>query len=340
MRKAIVQSLNNLVAGIDTQIGQAQATESQTNSRIASVPSQSKYLQSVGRKQKVTEQLYLFLLQKREENELSQAFTAYNVRVLSAPFGSMVPISPKKNMILLISFVIGLAIPLGIIVLRASMNTKLRGKKDLEGITIPFIGEIPLASKRKLHLPWQKEEEAHTNVVVQEGEHNVVNEAFRVLRTKLEIVMPGNRKENVVLVTSFNPNSGKSFITENIAMSLAIKQKKVLVIDCDLRKGATSMLVGSPKVGLTHYLTGKDVEASQLVRTYSGNGNLSVLPINCSGLDKEAFFAIGCFALHQYWNKHLYSKEDLDKFLYTFLPQARRNGGIPKDPTRLALLRP
>lgn len=71
--------------------------------------------------------------------------------------------------------------------------------------------------------------------------------------------------------------------------------------------------------------------------TMNNNGR----PINnCSGLDKEAFFAIGCFALHQYWNKHLYSEKDLDKFLYTFLPQARRNGGVPKDPTRLALLKP
>ena len=198
MQRTIIQSVDNLIVSLNTQIHSIRQQEVTTTSQLASNPSQAKYLLSVERQQKVKEELYLYLLQKREENELSQAFTAYNVRVLSAPFGSMVPISPKKNMILLISFVIGLAIPLGIIVLRASMNTKLRGKKDLEGITIPFIGEIPLASKRKLHLPWQKEEEAHTNVVVQEGEHNVVNEAFRVLRTKLEIVMPGNRKENVV----------------------------------------------------------------------------------------------------------------------------------------------
>ena len=85
-------------------------------------------------------------------------------------------------MILLLSLVIGLAIPIGIIVLRASMNTKLRGKKDLENITIPFIGEIPLASKKKFHLPWQKVEESHTNVVVQEGEHNIINEASGLLR--------------------------------------------------------------------------------------------------------------------------------------------------------------
>lgn len=99
------------------------------------------------------------------------------------------------------------------------------------------------------------------------------------MRTKLEIVTPGNRKENVILVTSFNPNSGKSFITENLAMSFAVKQKKVLIIDCDLRKGSASSLIGSPKVGLTHYLTGKNVELSGLVHPYSGNGNLFVLPI-------------------------------------------------------------
>ena len=273
MRKAIVQSLNNLVAGIDTQVGHAQATENNTNSRIASVPSQAEYLQSVGRKQKVTEQLYLFLLQKREENELSMAFTAYNVRLISPPFGSMIPVSPKGKMVLLIALFMGLAIPIGILFIRESSNTKLRGRKDLENITIPLIGEIPFAGgKRKL--PWQKQENLpHDKIVVAEGQHDVINEAFRVLRTKLEFVVPPSHDSNVILLTSFNVNSGKSFLTSNIAMSLAIKQKRVLIIDCDLRKGATSTLVGSPGMGISYYLSGKLNDASKILYKYTGMDN-------------------------------------------------------------------
>lgn len=102
---------------------------------------------SVERQQKVKEALYLFLLQKREENELSQAFTAYNTRVITPPTGSMIPTAPVKKNILLVGFVLGLLIPIVIVFLQETMNTRIRGKKDLENLSIPFVGEIPLYGK-------------------------------------------------------------------------------------------------------------------------------------------------------------------------------------------------
>lgn len=207
------------------------------------------------RQQKVKEALYLFLLQKREENELSQAFTAYNTRIVTPPSGSMQPTAPVRKNILLVAIALGLLIPVVIIFLRENMNTRIRGRKDLEGITVPFIGEIPLFTHRKKGLFRNKAADVKA-IVVREGCRDIINEAFRVLRTNLEFMTGKDRKSNVIVITSFNPGSGKSFLTMNIAVSLAIKEKKVLVIDGDLRHASSSAYVNSPKLGLSDYLGG------------------------------------------------------------------------------------
>lgn len=277
MRKAIVESIDNLVASIDVQVRQARESESQANAQIASNPKQAKYLTSVGRQQQVKEQLYIFLLQKREENELSQAFTAYNVRVISAPFGNAYAIAPNHRNIMLIALAIGLLLPIVILYIREIGNTRIRSRKDIERLTIPFIGEIPYLGKRRWLFGRKKKD--FLRVVVHEGDNNIMNEAFRVLRTKLEFMMPDHRKENVIILTSFNPGSGKTFLSANIAVSLAIKQKRVLIIDCDLRKATVSTLIGSPHMGLTHYLTGKDVDPHALIQVYKDNDSLCVMPV-------------------------------------------------------------
>ena len=278
IRVAITRSIDNQIVTLNNQISTLQQTERQATSRIAASPSQAKYLLSVERQQKVKEALYLFLLQKREENELSQAFTAYNTRIVTPPQGSMAPTAPMKNKIMLVAFAIGLLLPVVIIFLRVTMNTKVRGRKDLEGLTVPFIGEIPLAVKKKKGLFKRKESEVET-IVVKEGSRNIVNEAFRVLRTNLEFMTGNDPKSNVIIVTSFNPGSGKSFLTMNIAVSLAIKGKKVLVIDGDLRRASASSYVGSPKPGLSDYLGGRSVNLSDIIVTDKKYKNLDILPV-------------------------------------------------------------
>lgn len=144
MQRTIIQSVDNLIVSLNTQIHSIRQQEATTTSQLASNPSQAKYLLSVERQQKVKEELYLYLLQKREENELSQAFTAYNTRVITAPRGSMAPVSPQKMNILLMAFALGLAVPAGVIFLKENMNSKVRGRKDLEHLSLPLVGEIPL----------------------------------------------------------------------------------------------------------------------------------------------------------------------------------------------------
>lgn len=281
MRRSIVSSVDNLITTLNTQIHSLEKSDQRATEHIAANPSQAKYLLSVERQQKVKESLYLFLLQKREENELSQAFTAYNTRVITPPTGSMIPTAPVKKNILLVGFVLGLLIPIVIVFLQETMNTRIRGKKDLENLSIPFVGEIPLYGKVRRSGLFRKKVTplTETKVVVKEGSRDVVNEAFRVLRTNLEFVSGENGKGQVILMTSFNPGSGKTFLTVNIAATLAIKKKRVLVIDGDLRRGSTSVYVGSPHHGLSDYLAGKVQRIEDVIVPASETVRFDVLPI-------------------------------------------------------------
>lgn len=281
MRRSIVSSVDNLITTLNTQIHSLEKSDQRATEHIAANPSQAKYLLSVERQQKVKESLYLFLLQKREENELSQAFTAYNTRIITPPTGSMVPTAPQKKNILLIAFVVGLIIPVVILFLKEMMNTKVRGKKDLENLTVPFIGEMPLYGKvRRSGLLGKKVAPlTESKIVVKEGSRDVVNEAFRVLRTNLEFVSGENGKGQVILMTSFNPGSGKTFLTVNIAATLAIKGKRVLAIDGDLRRGSTSVYVGSPHYGLSNYLAGKVQRIEDVIVSASETVRFDVLPV-------------------------------------------------------------
>ena len=288
MRHSIVTSIDNFVVTLNSQLGNLQANEAQTTSQIASNPSQAKYLQTVGRQQKVKEALYLFLLQKREENELSKAFTAYNTRIITPPTGDIKPVQPVRRNIILVAFVLGFLIPVVVIFIRENMNTTVRGRNDLKNITIPFLGEIPYSISRKNRPTllqriqfWKKPKETR-QIVVKAGKRDIVNEAFRVLRTNLEFMIGTHPEQNVIILTSFNPGSGKSHLAGNIAMSLAIKKKRVLVIDGDLRHGSASMLVGSPGEGLSDYLNGRTDDLEGIIchgEEYGLVKDFDVLPI-------------------------------------------------------------
>ena len=278
MRGAIIRSIDNRIVTLNSQIKSLRQTEQQTTSRIAANPTQAKYLLSVERQQKVKEALYLFLLQKREENELSQAFTAYNTRIVTPPHGSMLPTSPVRKNIFMVAFALGLLIPVVIIFTRENMNTRVRGRKDLENVTVPFIGEIPLFTRKKKGIFGKKPQEVKA-VVVKEGSRDIINEAFRVLRTNLEFMTGKDKTSNVIIVTSFNPGSGKSFLTMNIAVSFAIKEKKVLVIDGDLRHGSASSYIDSPAKGLSDYLGGRIDNLDEIIVPDPRHKSMDILPV-------------------------------------------------------------
>ena len=277
-RQAVVRTIDNEIIALNTRLKSLRGSEAQTMSRIASNPTQAKNLLSTERQQKVKESLYLFLLQKREENELSQAFTAYNTRIVNKPGASGLPPTPNRRNILAVAFLIGLFIPFGVTYVKETGNTKVRGRKDVEHLAVPFLGEIPqdVKDSRKGGKP---DSEGGNAIIVREGKRDIINEAFRVLRTNVEFMCNSVNGPKVIALTSFNPGSGKSFISSNLGMSIALKGKKVLVIDGDMRHGSTSAYVGSPRNGLSNYLSGAERNVLSVIVPDSECDSLFILPV-------------------------------------------------------------
>lgn len=281
LRMSVLNSISNLMVSLSTHISHLQNYEQKTKTDISTNPTQAKVLLSVERQQKVKEALYLFLLQKREENQLAQSFNADNTQIIKSPTGSNAPLKPKKSMIMLIALVAGLGLPTAVIYLLETTNNKVRGRKDIEDvITAPFVGEIPLVEEPKTGISaLAPSKQKAYGVVVEHGNHNVINEAFRIVRTNIEFITASDNRSNVFMLTSFNSGSGKTFLTMNIAVSLSIKEKRVLVVDGDLRTAALSVFAGSPKLGLSNYLGRHTDDVRQLIYPYTKCRGLDILPV-------------------------------------------------------------
>lgn len=282
-RVVIVRSLDNEITKIKNDIALLRRTEAQIRSELSSAPQKENYLLSEERQQKVKESLYLLLLQKREEIELSQAFTAYNTRVVNSPGDSGTPVFPDHRNMLMIAFLIGLAIPFVVNFVKAFMDTAVRGRQDMEGLTVPFLGELPVVfsnEKGKGKKKDNKHKDEDNRLIVREGNRNVINESFRVLRTNVEYMNHhADGSAEVIAITSFNPHSGKTFISMNLGATLAFKNKRVLVIDGDLRRASASSYIGKPKDGIVNYLRGAEPDIHQLIQRNEAHHNFHVLPV-------------------------------------------------------------
>lgn len=279
MRTGILMGIENWIEGLQIQMQSLRDYQAKSDTHIAANPIQAKHLLSYERQQKVKESLYLYLLQKREENELSQAFTPYNTRVITPPDGGDVPESPNKKNILLVAFVLGLGLPACLIFLMQTMDTKVRSKKDVENMSIPFLGEIPAVGGKKRLWPFGRPRNAANPLVVKEGCRDAANEAFRVLRTNFEFVVGKDKPSSVVMFTSLLMDSGKTFMSVNLGMSLAIKKKKVLLVDLDLRKAALSELLDNPRMGIAEYLNDSNVSFESIVQRNVLHDHLDIIPV-------------------------------------------------------------
>lgn len=280
MRGALVASIDNETVALQAQIKSQEGVSGSAQSKIASNPRQAKYLLSVERQQKVKETLYLYLLQKREENQLNQAFTSYNTRIIREADGPDFPVAPVSKKVYLLAFAIGIILPMLIIFIKECSVHVVRGRKDIKGMKIPFAGELPLyGPKQRITHKVLRNNDPTPIVAVQPNSRNAINEAFRVVRTNLEFMFGNDAASRVVMLTSANAGSGKTFVTYNLAKSLAIKNKKVVVVDLDMRKSSLSKYIGSPSTGVADYLANRADDIQHIIKPVADCPNLSLIPV-------------------------------------------------------------
>ncbi len=280
MKANITRSIDNNISALQLQQNKINAQEGAILGKLSSTTGQALELQSMSRDQKVKESLYIYLLQKREENELATQLNVSNNRLIQSATNG-VPISPVAKKIYLIALLLGLGIPFAIFFLRILFNTTVRTRADVSKLKVPFLAEIPqMGLEKKGFFDFHKVnryDEKSCKIMVQQGKRDVVNEAFRVLRTNLDMMTGYTDGCHVVMVTSFNPNAGKTFTTMNMAASMAVKGSKVLLLDLDLRKASLSKALGVKGSGVASFLNGRADDYHPHIQTVADN--LSVLPV-------------------------------------------------------------
>lgn len=285
MRATILKSIDNLINTLQIQVDKIAEQENKITNRISDNPGKVRELLSIERQQKIKEELYLYLLQKREENELSSSLVVDNTRLLKPASGPLTPISPKKPMILAVGLILGLAIPFGYMFLTSMMNTTVRGRKDLESLTAPIIGEIPQIGKAKRYtqirkmLQRDKSDDNVPTLLVKEKGRDIANEAFRIVRTNLDFILNTAESAQIMLITSYHSGSGKTFCCINLAATMALKGKRVAIVDLDIRKGTLSKFVNSPRKGVAAYLNNQATLDNITITNANGVKGLDVIPV-------------------------------------------------------------
>lgn len=249
----IQENLRNIKNGLVITKTNLEANTAQFQSRISQVPSIERELLEINRQQSIKQQIYLFLLQKREETGLALASTTANSRIVDEPKANALPINNSNSSIFLGAFLFGLFLPIAVIYTKDLLNDKITNRREIErAMNMPILGEI-------FH------GENNLGIQVTEGNNSVIAETFRLVRTNLHFANLG-KPSKVILVTSSRSGEGKSFFSMNLGASLAISGKKVLVLDFDLRKSSLLKKIGyKEQTGITDYLISEKASLSELI---------------------------------------------------------------------------
>ena len=267
MRSNIQTTLDATLKGLEITKADLIREASRYSRRISDAPTQERQFVSIARQQGIKSGLYLMLLQKREENAIVLAAIANNAKIIDEAQADSTPISPKRMTIYLAALVFGIGIPVGVIYLIGLTKFKIEGRADVEKLTsLPVVGDIPLADEKT------------GAIAVFENQNNLMSETFRNVRTNLQFMLENGK--NVILVTSTVSGEGKSFISANLAISLSLLGKKVVIVGLDIRKPGLNKVFNLPKkeYGITQFLTNSTVNLMDLVHHSDINKNLYILP--------------------------------------------------------------
>ncbi|WP_130734313.1 tyrosine-protein kinase [Flavobacterium sp. J27] len=268
LKSSVSSSLSQLKSSLQIKRNDLARQNAILSGKISQIPSQERNSRDIDRKQNIKESLYLYLLQKREETAISLAVTAPNAKVIDAAKASKSPVSPNRRMIYLGALLLGFLIPFGILYLIDLFDTKIKSRADLEkNTTIPFLGEIPKLESNQL--------------VIDSTSRTSTAEAIRIVRTNLEFLLTNvpENKAKVIFLTSTYPKEGKTFISVNLASTIALSEKKVLLIGLDIRNPKLDEYLKLSSKGVTNYLSSKESKNIQeYITKIEGYKNLNVLP--------------------------------------------------------------
>lgn len=267
MKSNVQAAINGTLRGLLIVKADLEREAGRFSRRISDAPGQERQYVSIARQQEIKAGLYLMLLQKREENAITLAATANNAKIIDEPVATGGPLSPKPNMIYMIALVLGVGMPVGVIFLIGLTKFKIEGRGDVEKLTrLPIVGDVPLTNEKA------------GSIAVFENQNTLMSETFRHIRTNLQFMLENDQK--VILVTSTVSGEGKSFISSNLAISLSLLGKRVIIVGLDIRKPGLNKIFNIPRKeqGITQYLSNPEKNLMDFVQPSDVSKNLYILP--------------------------------------------------------------
>ena len=267
MKENVQVSLDRVLRGLFITKADLDREANRYSRRISEAPGQEREFVSIARQQEIKAGLYLMLLQKREENAITLAATANNAKIIDEAIADDAPVSPRSKITYLIALILGVGIPVGVIYLLELTKFKIEGRADVEKLTsAPIVGDIPLTDEKQ------------GAIAVFENQNNLMSETFRNIRTNLQFMLGNDKK--VILVTSTVSGEGKSFISANLAISLSLLGKKVVIVGLDIRKPGLNKVFNIPRkeIGITQYLANPENNLMDLVQLSDVSKSLYILP--------------------------------------------------------------
>ncbi|HLW62365.1 MAG TPA: polysaccharide biosynthesis tyrosine autokinase [Flavobacterium sp.] len=263
----------NLAASLKRSLGSLQIIkndykrqEAEMQSKLAQVPRQEREFRMIDRQQKVKEALYLFLLQKREETNITLAATDTNAKVIDKAITTNKPVAPKTMIVLLAALVIGGLLPFIYIYVQNLLDTKIKNRFDItDNSNVPFLGDIPTS-------------ESSTDLI-EISSRSSAAEAVRIVRTNLDFILSEKKEDEckVIFVTSTISGEGKTFVSANLAATFSLSGKKVLLMGLDLRNPKLYEYVNVNPLGVSNYISTNNKSIEEFITPVNGYKNFDVL---------------------------------------------------------------